>query len=151
MNTTIFTALINVLNNLDDTQGAQLLSIASGMTNLNQPALSMPVSSEKSELHLEEPSEKREKLNIEGEKMYNGDFCVVTKVDKQYRLYITCPVGGDKGEKIRYAIKANAKKEYGATWAGEYGTGNIFWAFPTKKNAEAFIKERKEYDAKKEA
>ena len=144
MNTTLFTAIINVLNNLDDTQGAQLLSIASGMTSMSQPVLQMPQTHQKSELHLEEDSKKKDTLEIEGKVVWQEDFCTVTNIEKKYRLYITCPVKGDKGEKIRYAIKKNAKENYGVKWAGEYGTGKIYWEFPDAKTAKQFISDRKE-------
>lgn len=142
MNTQLFTALVTAISNLDDAQGAQLLGIANGLVNMAQPA-SVPAPTQ-NVLHIEEDSKKRDALNIEGKKLWEEDFCTVTQVDKQYRLYITCPVKGDKGDKIRYAIKKNAKDNYGCKWAGEYGTGNIFWAFPDKKTATQFVNDRKE-------
>lgn len=89
----------------------------------------------------------RKNAPMVGKKMWQEDFLTVTVTDdKQYRLYITCPLGGEKGEKVRYAIKASAKKDFGATFAGDFDKGDIFWAFPTKAKADAFIKARKAYD-----
>ena len=85
---------------------------------------------------------------IVGKVLWQEDFCTVTNADKQYRLYITCPVKGEKGKKIRYAIKASAK-ECGAKWAGNYDAHEIFWAFPSKAKADEYIKARKAKAAEK--
>lgn len=82
----------------------------------------------------------------EGNTVYTDDFTTVTEVEGVYRLYISVPLKGDKGDKVRYAIKANAKKEYGATYAGNFDEGVNFWQFPNKTKAAAFIKARKEYN-----
>lgn len=144
MNTNLFTSLITVISALNDTQGAQLLAIANGYANLSAPVVS------ELKLHIEEET-KKDEVVIEGEEFWTEDFCQVRKVDKEYRLYITCPVQGEKGESIRYAIKKNAKENYGVKWAGDYKAKKIYWAFPTKKSAEQFRADRKERAKKEEA
>lgn len=149
MNTTLFTSLVTMISTLDDLQGAKLLTIVNGLNNLQTPAIPTPIPTPtptpvSNTLTLEEEPSKKDNLIIEGKELWTEDFCKVTQVDKEYRLYITCPVKGDKGDKIRYAIKKNAKDNYGVKWAGEYGTGRIYWAFPTQKSAKQFIADRKE-------
>ena len=80
---------------------------------------------------------------IEGKKLYSEDFLTVTQVDKEFRLYITCPVKGEKGEKIRYAIKQNAKKDFGAKFGGDYNSGKIYWVFADAKITKQYIATRK--------
>lgn len=84
------------------------------------------------------------KSEIVGKKVYTEDFLTVTDNNGEYRLYITCPVKGDKGKKIRTAIKLSAK-EYGTKFAGNYDAGEIYWTFNTKTAANKFIKARKDY------
>ena len=145
MNNNIFSAIVVELNNLNDVQGAQILSIIKGMSNTTQP--NSPVSSR---LHLpeEKPTPKPSTLP-DGKKLYQDDFTTVLNPTdtKEYRLYINCPIAGEKGKKVRYAIKASAK-DLGAKFGGNPDTKDFFWVFPTKKAAEEFIKARKSYNKK---
>ena len=129
--------------NLTDSEATKLRDILDGMVSNRGSVKSA------STLVFPEDEVKHPAVQIVGDIMWQEDFCTVTKADKQYRLYITCPVKGEKGEKIRYAIKAGAKQTYGAVFAGNYAEHEIFWAFPTKKSADAFIASRKEYAKKK--
>lgn len=96
------------------------------------------------ELHIAEPKAVK-KQTIVGKVGYEDDFTTVTDNNGEYRLYIHCPVRGDKGDKIRYAIKANAKKDFGATFGGNFDSGDIYWVFPNKTKANGFVKARKDY------
>lgn len=98
-----------------------------------------------SELHIEEPKKATPKQKIVGKVGYQDDFTTVTDNNGEYRLYIHCPIKGDKGDKIRYAIKNNAKKDFGATFGGNFDSGDIYWVFPNKTKANAFVKARKDY------
>ena len=146
MNNNIFSAIVVELNNLNDVQGAQILSIIKGFqSNPSTPATPKTPS-------LSIPDEKPEpKSNPlpEGKKLYQDDFTTVLnpKDTKEYRLYINCPIAGEKGKKVRYAIKASAK-DLGAKFGGNPDTKDFFWVFPTKKAAEEFIKARKNYNKK---
>ena len=86
---------------------------------------------------------------IVGKKLWQETFLTVSEENGDCRLYITCFVKGEKGEKIRYAIKSEAKK-YGARWTGDIKKSIIHWTFPSKQDAEKFIEARKNYN-KKEA
>jgi hypothetical protein len=126
---------------MDDAQLNTLLALASATqtptpAKVSEPVLSIP----------EERSVNKPELSMVGDKKWQEDFCTVTyvKANNRYRLYITCPVKGDKGKKIRYAIKASAK-ELGAKFAGDFDKKDIYWEFPTKKSAEEYIKGRKAY------
>ena len=138
---------------LTDTDAQRVLDVIRGLQS--NAHVSTPVSAPvkpTAKLHIEEtPTKKAE--TIPGKPMWQEDFCTVAEVDvdgkKQYRLYITCPVGGEKGKKIRTAIKLSAK-DMGAKFAGNYDAGEIFWAFPSKAKASEYVKSRKEY-AKKQA
>lgn len=134
---------------LTDTDAQRVLDVIRGLqSNAGVPTPATPTAT----LHIEDaPAKKVE--TIPGKPMWQEDFCTVTTVDvdgkKQYRLYITCPVGGEKGKKIRTAIKLSAK-DMGAKFAGNYDAGEIFWAFPSKAKADEYVKSRKAY-AKKQA
>lgn len=104
---------------------------------------------ESSEKQLVFEDEKPSKgVSIVGKKVWQEDFCTVTLVDGAYRLYITCPVKGEKGEKIRYAIKASAKKDFGAKFGGNFNNGEIYWIFPNEDSAKKYINSRMEYAQK---
>jgi hypothetical protein len=138
---------------LDDTNAQKILDIVRGM--VNAPVASTPVTAPvkptvlapDKQLHL--PDEKpTASTTVPGKPMWQEDFVTVTSVDvdgkKQYRLYINCPIGGEKGKKMRYALKASAK-ELGAKFAGDYDAKDLFWAFPNKAKADEYIKARKAY------
>lgn len=135
---------LTVLASMDEAQLNTLLTLAQSMGNTpapvksNEPALHMP----------EEKAPNKPEISMVGKKVWTEDFCTVTynKANNRYRLYITCPVKGEKGKKIRYAIKASAK-DLGAKFAGNYDTKDIYWEFPTKAAAEKYIKARKTYEA----
>ena len=128
---------------LNDTDAQKILDIVRGMANAPVSAPKKPMAT----LHVEDAPSKKVEV-IPGKPIWQEDFCSVNEVDvdgkKQYRLYITCPVGGEKGKKIRTAIKLSAK-DMGAKFAGNYDAGEIFWAFPSKAKATEYVKSRKEY------
>lgn len=129
--------------NLTDNEAMKLKSVIEGMISTRNTKESAPVSEEESTF---------KPTKIEGKPLWQEDFCTITcalnaEGKKEYRLYITCPVKGEKGEKIRYAIKKSAK-DMGAKFAGNYSEGKIYWAFKTRKEAEAYVNSRKEYSKK---
>ena len=134
-----------VVAHRNDTDAQKVLDIvrayASGSAPVSKPVATAP---EKKTLNVVEESSPRNDKPV-GKPVWQEDFLTVTLVDRQYRLYVTCPVGGEKGKAIRYAIKASAK-EHGAKFAGNYDAKEIFWAFPSKAKADEFIKARKAYD-----
>lgn len=137
-----------VIAHLNDADAQRILDIvrayASG-TTVSTPVSKPVAKAPQRELHMPEEATTSVEKPV-GKPVWQEDFLTVTCTDdKQYRLYVTCPVGGEKGKKIRYAIKASAK-EHGAKFAGNYDTKEIFWAFPTKKSADEFIKARKAYN-----
>lgn len=121
------------IGKVTDTVAQQIISLVNGANSVS------------SELHIEEPKKATPKQKIVGKVGYQDDFTTVTDNDGEYRLYIHCPIKGDKGDKIRYAIKANAKKDFGATFGGNFDSGDIYWVFPNKTKANAFVKARKDY------
>lgn len=102
----------------------------------------------KKELVFEDEQKGSFKTAIEGSKVWQEDFCTVTKANGEFRLYITCPVKGEKGEKIRYAIKNSAKKDFGAKFGGDFNSGKIYWVFPNAEMTAKYINSRKEYAQK---
>lgn len=137
---------------LTDDEVVQVKGIIEGMISTRSTGKSASKS-----LVFEEDTTKSKSTPIEGKKLWQEDFCTITCAlnadgKKEYRLYITCPVKGEKGEKIRYAIKKSAK-ECGAIFnpeEGAYNAGRIWWVFKTRKEAETYVATRKEY-AKKSA
>lgn len=129
------TIVINgvVIGKVTDTTAQQIISLVNGAN---------PISNE---LHIEEPKKATPKQKIVGKIGYEDDFTTVTDNNGEYRLYIHCPIKGDKGDKIRYAIKTNAKKDFGAKFDGNFDSGDIYWVFPNKTKANAFVKARKDY------
>lgn len=84
---------------------------------------------------------------IVGKKLYDDGVCVVTDNSdgsaKDYRLYITSKI-----KAVRAGIKMCATKEFDAKFAGDFDKGILFWAFPTKAKAQAFIKNQKDRNSK---
>lgn len=150
MNNQMYATIVTALMNLDDVQGAQVLSVVQGLQNMSS-AVSSPSPAPASKLTYAEDEKSFKPTVIEGKMLWQEDFCTVSYADKQYRLYITCPLKGEKGEKVRYAIKAGAKKDYNAKFGGDFKAGKIFWVFPDKATAMKYIESRKEYAAKKTA
>lgn len=97
---------------------------------------------------LHEVPEKSEPAPIPGKKMYQADFITVTEVDGKVRVYLHCPVKGEKGEKVRYALKKGFK-DAGAKWSGDYKAGEFHWTFQTKKQAQDYIKAEKQRASQK--
>lgn len=95
-------------------------------------------------LHIEEPKGSRP---IIGKKIWQEDFLTVVDDGGAFRVYITCPVKGEKGEKIRYALKASAKA-YGAEWTGDLSKNIVHWTFADKSQAEHFIQSRRDWAEK---
>lgn len=142
---------------LTDDECRKVLVLLETLTGNKPPKVSTPstpqLKNDTTVLH-EVPEPKAEK-KIPGKYMYQGSFCTVTDCtgkDKapDYRIYIHCPIPGKKGQNIRNGIKYSAVEKYGAKWAGDYEKSIFFWAFPSKKNADAFIKAEKEYAKKRE-
>lgn len=129
---------------LNDTDAQKIVDILNGMTKVST------VSS--TGLVYEEDTPKSTPTKIEGKPLWQEDFCTITCAlnadnKKEYRLYITCPVKGEKGKKIRYAIKKSAQA-MGARYDSEhcdFNAGKIYWVFKTRKEAEAYANSRKEY------
>lgn len=85
--------------------------------------------------------------DTEGKVLYKDDACVVTDCSdgdaKDYRLYITTPI-----KKVRAGIKMSAKNDFGTTFGGDFDKGILFWNFPNKTKAQAFIKAQKARNTK---
>lgn len=122
-----------VIGKVTDTTANQILSLVNGANPISDT------------LHIEEPKSAPKKQTVVGKVGFEDDFTTVTDNNGEYRLYIHCPIKGDKGDKVRYAIKANAKKDFGATFGGNYDKGDIYWVFPNKTKANAFVKARRDY------
>lgn len=121
---------------LNDLNTQKLLDIIKGMTQSN--AVVQYEEEHKTTVSIEE------QLKSEGKKIqWTEDFLTVA----DNTLYLHCMVKGDKGDKIRYAIKRSAK-DFGATWSGDYDAKKFTWTFKDAKSAQAFIKARKEYAKK---
>lgn len=130
---------------LSDAETLKVKSILDGMVS-SRNTVSSPVSTT---LHIEEPTTKKATFKDPvGNKVYQDDFTTVTEVDGTYRLYMSVPMKGEKGDKVRYAIKASAKNDFDAKWGGDYDNNDIYWVFPNKTKAQSFIKARKDYNKK---
>ena len=132
--------------NLTDNQTKQLILILDKMINTAavENTVSAPepkVEDKVTEYHPVE--DKPEKAPIPGKKMYQADFITVTEVDGKVRVYLHCPVKGEKGEKVRYALKKGFK-DAGAKWSGDFKAGEFHWTFQTKKQAQDYIKAEKQ-------
>ena len=130
--------------NLTDAQCRELIVYLNKLTAVKTNTVSAPEpkveDSKVTEYHPVE--DKPEKAPIPGKKMYQGDFITVTEVDSKVRVYLHCPVKGEKGDKVRYALKKGFK-DAGAKWSGDYKAGEFHWTFPTKKAAQDYIKAEK--------
>ena len=128
---------------LTDDEVSKIKSILDAMTS-GTVQTTKPVSTT---LNVE--PDKWEKAPIVGTKMYQSDFITVTEVEdngnKQYRVYLDCPIQGEKGDKVRYALKKQVK-DFEGKFAGNFKLRQIYWAFPNKTKANAYIKARKEAD-----
>lgn len=131
---------------LTDDEIKKVNDIIKGMISQREGA--NKVASNTKELVFEEDQNTSKGVSIEGKKVWQEDFCTVSQVGNEFRLYITCPVKGEKGEKIRYAIKQSAKKDFGAKFAGNFDEGKIYWAFPNAEQTKAYIASRKAYAEK---
>lgn len=108
-------------------------------------------------LHFEKEKERKPVAAFIGSPVWQEDFssvyCEETSEGKKvYRGYSHCPLGGEKGKSIKYAIKQGFK-EYGAKFTGDVeNVIDLQWTFPNQKMAKEYIKHRKELVAlKKEA
>lgn len=129
---------------LTDTDTQKLLDIISGMRELYKPSskASQPTKVSTT-LHME--PEKSEDKSIEGKKVFEDAFTTITKMENgKYRWYLHCHIGGDRGSKIRYALKSNVK-DFGAVWSGNHKTKTYHWTFPNEDAAYKYIDSRVEY------
>lgn len=121
----------------EDTQ--KIIDILNGMSAVSSKP-SKPVSS--SELHMA-PERKSDKPLPDGIRLWQENFVTVIRTDDgEVRVYMSCPISGDKGKYIRDRIKSEFKS-YGARWAGDIDAGDIFWAFPDEGCAKKYIAARK--------
>lgn len=187
MNNNIFSAIVVELNNLNDSQGAQILSIIKGFQSTPVPVTPKLMSPEdkmekilqgiadgeyprekglaelkeiKKSLGLSIPEEKPEPKPLRGKSYWTEDMLSVREVEldgkKSYIVYLTVPQNiWKKDEKtgkmkniagwLRDKLKDEFKKEYEAKFAGNYDDNEFFWAFPSKKKADEYVKARKEW------
>lgn len=138
------------IGKLNDTDAQKVIDIIRGMMSSTAPSPKPVVATTKT-LHIEDDVTPKKPFVVPGKQIYSETFVTVTNIDKEYRVYIHCPLGGEKGKKVRYAIKASAK-EYGAKCNPIYGDtkdlADLYWIFPSKKQADLFVKARKEYTSK---
>ena len=170
MNANLYSTIVMALNNLDDAQGSDLLGY---MRKYSNPTPSTPVAPKtpvkKAELHL--PEEKPEPKPLRGKAYYTDDTVSIREVEavddkgkakKGYIVYLTIPnciwKKDEKTDKmkniapwLRSKLKDEIKKDYQAVFAGNYDTEEFFWAFPSKKKADEYIKARKEYNDNKKS
>lgn len=129
---------------LTDDECRKVLVLLETLTGNKPPKVSTPstpqLKNDTTVLH--EVEDKKSDKPIPGTKMFQGDFITVTEVDGKVRVYLHCPVKGDKGDKIRYALKKGFK-DAGAKWSGNYKAGEFHWTFATKKQAQEYIKAEK--------
>lgn len=151
---------------LTDEETLKIIDIVNGIVN-SRNSISTPISTPTCGVRLVEEDSESSALvpkdskyaPILGDVKYEDDCVTCTQYEytdngktvKQYRLYITCKIGGEKGKKIRYAIKANAKQNFGVKFGGNADENDFFWTFPTAKSANEFVKARKAYNASKES
>ena len=128
--------------NLTDNQTKQLILILDKMINTAAVENTVSAPEVQKPVVLHEVPEKSEPAPIPGKKMYQADFITVTEVDGKVRVYLHCPVKGEKGEKVRYALKKGFK-DAGAKWSGDFKAGEFHWTFQTKKQAQDYIKAEK--------
>lgn len=156
MNANLYSTIVMALNNLDDVQGSELLGFMRKFSNPETKVETKEV--KKPELHL--PEEKPEPKPLRGKSYWTEDMLSVREVEldgkKSYIVYLTVPQCiWKKDEKtgkmkniagwLRDKLKDEFKKEYDAKFAGSYDDNEFFWAFPSKKKADEYIKARKEW------
>ena len=162
MNNNIFSAIVVKMNQLDDVQGAQILSIIDGMISSPSEVPSKPVATPKPSKGLTLDPEKPVKPPMRGKEYWGSDNSWVSvriyepkeDDDPIWIVYINVPSlvrskddNGDtkkakaRAQYIRDQIKQSAKS-YGAAWAGNFDAGQIYWAFETKEDADEFIKDQ---------
>lgn len=124
---------------LNEANTQKIIDILNGMSAVSSKP-SKPVSS--SELHMA-PERKSDKPLPDGVRLWQENFVTVIRTDDgEVRVYVSCPIAGDKGKYIRDRIKAEFKG-FGARWAGNIETGDIFWSFPDEQSAKKYIAARK--------
>ena len=129
---------------LSDDEILKVKSIIEGMLNGTDTKVSTP--KQKAEYHpVEDKPAKQDFVLYDGQPVWQEDFITVTLVKGVgYRVYLHCPVKGDKGQKIRYALKKSFK-ECGAEFSGDYSKKEFHWTFKSREDAQVFINRRKEW------
>lgn len=126
-----------------DSIAEQIYKLCIGQTVQN-PVQNTPAPTKQDKpLHL--PAEKKEKKPLpEGKKLWQENFVTVLQVaaDNSIRVYMDCPIGGDKGKFVREKIKSEFKS-FGAKWSGDLEKNEVHWTFGSEDEAKKYIAARK--------
>lgn len=122
---------------LNEANTQKIIDILNGMSTMAS-APQKPVNN--TQLHME--PEKPSKRVIEGKKIWQENFIDVVDDNGSYRVYMNCPIPGDKGKYIREKIKAEFKS-FGAKWSGNIDKNIVHWTFSSKEEANNYIAARK--------
>lgn len=122
---------------LNEANTQKVIDILNGMSQMTSASQKSSVDNG---LHME--PEKPEPKPIQGKKIWQENFVDVVDEGGVYRVYMSCPIAGDKGKFIRSRIKEEFKS-FGAKWTGDIEKNIIHWTFPDKKSADNYIAARK--------
>lgn len=123
---------------LNEANTQKVIDILNGMSS-QASSSKKPVDNQ---LHME-PDKKSRKPLPDGKKIWQESFVTVLQLpDGTIRVYMECPIAGDKGDYIRKRIK-DEFKSFGARWSGDFDKNEIHWTFQTEDQAKKYIAARK--------
>ena len=130
MNNTIFSAIVTAMVNLDDVQGAQILSIVNGMSNIATAPAPAPTVSKTGSTITKKQSKTDSKFPELGKPAKTIGFCTLYEGG-----LVRYWENGFTPDKVKYGIKKSLQ-EAGAKWNAEKGA----YQFTTKKSAGEWVK-----------
>lgn len=132
---------------LSDDEILKVKSIIEGMLNGTDTKVSTP--KQKAEYHpvAEKKATQSTSVAYPGTPVWQENFVTVCHIPSVgYRVYLHCPIAGDKGKFLRDKIKAEFKS-YGAKFSGNFDTKDIHWTFKSAEDAKKYIQARKDWTA----
>lgn len=132
---------------LSDDEILKLKSVIEGMLNTSSSKVSTPSTTTEYHPVAEKKATQSTTVAYPGTPVWQENFVTVTLVKGiGYRVYLHCPIAGDKGKYLRDKIKAEFKS-YGAKFSGNFEKKEIHWTFQNAEDAKKYIQSRKDWAA----
>lgn len=122
---------------LNEVNTQRIIDILNGMSS--QVSASTPAPKDKP---FNLPAEPASPKPINGRKIWQENFVDVVDEGGVYRVYMSVPIPGKKGQYIRDRIKEEFKS-FGAKWTGDIQKNICHWTFGSKEQADNYIAARK--------